>query len=171
MNTFNLECLIKKPTFCQSSNPCCIDLILTNKKELFKNNDVFEVGISDHHSFVVTALKSQLLKGNAKTKIYRDYSSFSLDIFKEDLEISFKSNFITEYSDFQNVFLEILHKHATIKKIYILKFNDNPFMIKSVTKAVMHRSKLKIFTIKQEQMKIGTTIKNKESNHFLVIKV
>ena len=118
MNTFDLECLIKKPTCFQSSNPRCIDLILTNKKELLKNNDVFEVRISDHHSFIVTVLKSQLLKGNAKTKFYRDCSSFNLDIFKEDLENSFKNDFITEYSDFENVFLEILHKHAPIKKRY-----------------------------------------------------
>ena len=115
MNTFDLECLIKKPTCFLSLNPRCIDLSLTNKKELFKNNDVFEVGISDHHSFIVTALKSQLLKGNTKTKLYRDHSSFNLDIFKENYENSFKNNFITEYSDFQNVFLEILHKYTPIK--------------------------------------------------------
>ena len=47
MNAFDLECLIKKPTCFQSSNPRCIDLILPSKKELFKNNDVFEAGISD----------------------------------------------------------------------------------------------------------------------------
>ena len=89
MNIFDVECLIKKPTCFQSLNPCCIDLILTNKKELFKNSDLFEVEISDHHSSIVTALKSQLLKGNPKTKLYRDYSSFNLDIFKEGLENSF----------------------------------------------------------------------------------
>ena len=118
MSTFDLEYLIKKPTCFQSSNPRCINLILTNQEELFKKYDIFEVGISDHHSFIVTALKSQLLKGNAKTKLYRDYSSFNLDIFKGDLENSFKNNFITEYSDLQNVFLEILYKHAPIKKRY-----------------------------------------------------
>ena len=90
MNTFDLECLMKKPTCFQSSSPRCIDLILTNKKELFKNNDVFEVGISDHHSFIVTALKSQLLKRNAKTKLYRDYSSFSLESSKKTLKIASK---------------------------------------------------------------------------------
>ena len=58
MNTFDLECLIKKPTCFQSTSPSCIDLILTNKKEFFKNSNVFEVGISDHHSLIVTALKS-----------------------------------------------------------------------------------------------------------------
>ena len=83
-------------------------------------------------------MKSQLLKGNAKTKLYRDYSSFSLDIFKEDLENSFKNNFITEYSDFQNIFLEIIHKHAPTQK-KILRFIDNPF----VTKSLMHSSKFK----------------------------
>ena len=30
------------------------------------------------------------------------------------------------------------------KKIYILRFNDNPFMTKALRKALMHRSKLKI---------------------------
>ena len=64
--------------------------------------------------------KRKLLKRNAKTKLY---SSSNLDIFKEDLENSFKNNFVTEYSDFQKVFLEILHKHAPIKK-KILRFND-----------------------------------------------
>ena len=86
MNAFGLECLIKKPTCFQSKNPTCIDLILTNKKELFKNSNVFEVGISDHHSFIITALKSQFVKGNAKTKLYRDYSSFNMDNFKAELD-------------------------------------------------------------------------------------
>ena len=66
MPTFDLECLIKKPTCFQSSIPTCIDLILTNKKEFFKNTDVIEVGISDHHSLIVTVLISLLLKENVK---------------------------------------------------------------------------------------------------------
>ena len=37
MNWFGLECLIKKLTCFQSKNSSCIDLILTNKKDLFKN--------------------------------------------------------------------------------------------------------------------------------------
>ena len=86
MSTFDLEYLIKKPTCFQSSNPTCIDLILTIKKEFFKKTDVIEVEISDHHYLIITALKSLPLKRNAKTKLYQDYSSFSIDHFKEDLE-------------------------------------------------------------------------------------
>ena len=44
MNAFDLESLIKTPTCFPSTSPSCIDLILTNKKEFFKNSKVFEVG-------------------------------------------------------------------------------------------------------------------------------
>ena len=57
MNSFVLQCLIKKPTCFQSKNPSCIDLILTNKKDLFKSSNVLEAGSSDHHSLIITALK------------------------------------------------------------------------------------------------------------------
>ena len=66
VNTFDLECLIKKHTCFQSTSPSCIDLILTNKKEYFKNPNVLEVGISDHHSLIVTTSRSQLVKGNER---------------------------------------------------------------------------------------------------------
>ena len=69
MTTFDLECLIKKPTCFQSSDPTCIHLILTNKG-FFKSTDFIKVGILDHHSLIATALKSLLLEGNAKTKLY-----------------------------------------------------------------------------------------------------
>ena len=116
VSTFDLEWLIKKPTCFQSSNPTCIDLFLTNKKEFFKNTDVIKVGISGHHSLIVTALKSLLLKENAKTKLYRDYSSFNIDYFKKDLDNNMKNNSITEYFHFQNISVKIPHKHAPIKK-------------------------------------------------------
>ena len=126
MNTSDLECLIKKPTCFQSSNPRCIDLILTSiKKELLKNNNIIELGISDRHSFIVTALKSQLLTGNAKTKLYRDYVTFNLDIFKEDFENGFKKTLLQKIPIFK-CFLEIPHKHPLIKR-KILRFNSNPF--------------------------------------------
>ena len=37
MSAFDMDCLIKKPTCFQSVKPNFIDLILTNKKESFKN--------------------------------------------------------------------------------------------------------------------------------------
>ena len=116
MTTFDLECLMKKPTCFQSSNLTCIVPILTNKKLFFKNTDVIEVGISDDHILIVAALKSLLLKGNAKTKLYQDQDSFNIDHFNEDIDNNLKNNNITKYSHFQNIFLEIIHKHASIKE-------------------------------------------------------
>ena len=142
MNTFDLECLIKKPTCFQSTSPSCIDLILTNKKKFFKNSNVLEVGISDYHSLIVTALRSQLVKGNGNTKLYRDYNSFDIKSFKEVLDNNLKSNNTVDFSNFQNTFITVLHKHALIKK-KILRFNNSPFMSKALRKAIMNRSKFK----------------------------
>ena len=47
---------------------------------------MLEVGISDHHSFIIIALKSQLIKGDVKTKLYRDYREFDMDNFKAELD-------------------------------------------------------------------------------------
>ena len=41
MNTFNLEYLIIKPACFQSISPRCMDLNLSNRKEFFKNFNVF----------------------------------------------------------------------------------------------------------------------------------
>lgn len=40
INNFTVECLITKPSCFQSKNLSCIDLILTNKRELFINSEV-----------------------------------------------------------------------------------------------------------------------------------
>ena len=85
MNTFNLDSLINKPTCFQSANPTCIDLILTNQKSLFKNSSVLVVGISNHRSFITTALRAQLIKGNVKMRMNRDYKTFKI-ILKHNFE-------------------------------------------------------------------------------------
>ena len=44
LQAFNLTSLIKKATSFQSSNPSCIDLILTNQKNMYKLSNTFETG-------------------------------------------------------------------------------------------------------------------------------
>ena len=68
---YNLNNLINKPTYCQSNNPTYIDLILTNKKNLFKLSNTFETGLSDHNKLVSTILKSGSFKRTPKIKMYR----------------------------------------------------------------------------------------------------
>ena len=93
-------------------------------------------------TIVLTIFRSQLVKGNVKANLYRDYNSFDIKLLKEDLDKNPKSNNTDNLSDFQNTFTTVLHKHAPIKK-KILKFNNNPDMSKALRKAIMHRSKLK----------------------------
>ena len=76
----------------------------------------------------MTALQSQLVKGNAKAKLYRDYNSFDIKLFKEDVDKNLKSNNTVSFSNFQNTFTTILHA---------------PIFSKALRKAIMHRSKLK----------------------------
>ena len=124
---------------------------MTNKKDLFKISNVLGVGISDHCSLIITALKSQLVKGNAKTKLYRDYSEFNMDNFKAELDDKLKSGVVTEYSNFQNIFIQVLNNHAPAKK-KIVRFNNSPFMTKTLRK-IMHRSRLKNIFIRKRNDK------------------
>ena len=123
---------------------------------------MLEVEISDHHSLIITALKSQLVKGNAKTKLYPDYSEFNMDNFKAELDDKLKSGVVTEYSNFQNIFIQVLNNHAPAKK-KIVRFSNSPFMTKTLRKAIMHRSRLKnIYISVKEMIKPGKTIRKKE---------
>ena len=96
--------------------------------------------ISDHRILIATALRSQLVTGNAKTKFYRNYNSLDVKLFKAKFDQNLKSNNRVNFSDFQNALTTVLHKHAPIKK-KILRFNNSLFMSKALRKAVMHRSK------------------------------
>ena len=90
----------------------------------------------------MTSLRSQLVKGNPKTKLYRDYNSLDVNLFKEELDKNLASNNAVNSSDFQNTFITVPRKHAPIKK-KIRRFYDSLFMSKTLKKAIMHRSKLK----------------------------
>ena len=59
---------------------------------------MLEVGISDHHSFIITALKSQLIKGDVKTKLYRDYIGIISGLYRDYREFDM-DNFKAELDD------------------------------------------------------------------------
>ena len=61
MNNNALYSLIKVNTSFEGKGTC-IDLILTNRKYAFKNNNTFETGLSDHDHMIYTMLKSTFEK-------------------------------------------------------------------------------------------------------------
>ena len=75
-------------------------------------------------------------------KMYRDYKTFNIELFKRDLGESLDNHTTYDYSCFQNIFIALIKKHAPIKK-NIMRFSNDPFMSKPLRKTIMHRSKLK----------------------------
>ena len=61
LNEHDLINLIKNNT-CFKGEGSCIDLILTNRKFLFKNSTSFETGLSDHHHLIYSMLKTTFHK-------------------------------------------------------------------------------------------------------------
>ena len=132
IQTYNLNNLINKPTCFQSNTPTCIDLILTNKKNLFKLTNTFETGISDHHKLVSIILKSGSFKGTHKIKIYRLYKKLDLKNFNRILKDKPEKLTNHSYAEFEKVFLKELNKHAPLKK-KVLRHNNNAFYDKRTT--------------------------------------
>ena len=54
----------------------CIDLILTNRPNLFQHTNAFEIGLSDFYLLTVTYFKMGLQKLKPKTIAYRNYKNF-----------------------------------------------------------------------------------------------
>ena len=80
-----------------------------------------------------------------------------MDNFKAELDDKLKSGIITEYSNFKT----FLFKFSIIvlqQRKKIVCINNSPFMIKTVRKAIMHRSRLK----NERNDKIGKIIRSKE---------
>ena len=88
MDIYQLKNLIKEPTCFKSDNPTCIDLILTNTSSSFQNSGTIETGLSDFHCIVVTVLKGGFVKRGAKIILYRDYSKFEVNNFRQALKDS-----------------------------------------------------------------------------------
>ena len=75
---------------------------------------------------------------------YRDYKKFNVNLFRVSLRTSLAD--INEaninYATFQRKFMEILNEHAPMKE-RLVRANNAPFMNKTLSKAVMHRSRLR----------------------------
>ena len=125
----DLECLIKNSTCFYYISPSFIDLILTNKKEFFKNA---KTGISDHCSLTVTVLRSKLVKSNTKAKLYRAYNLFDVRLFfKEDLD--------------KHLLMQLL---SPIFKISLLQNSIKSLLSKKILRKFFHVQSLKSTVMK-----------------------
>ena len=83
---YTLSNLIKTSTcYKNAENPTCIDLILTNKPRLFLKSAVIETGLSDFHKMTLVIMKTHFAKQKPSMVKYRDYKTFSNDLFGNSL--------------------------------------------------------------------------------------
>ena len=142
---YNLTNLVKTPTcFENPDHPSCIDLILTNKSGSFQSTSAIETGLSDFHRLTISVMKANFQKQVPKILYYRNYKSFNNDNFRNDLlqDIRKHGSHSIECKNFEEIFLSTLNKHAPLKKRYI-RANNSPFMNKTLSKAIMDRSRLR----------------------------
>ena len=128
--------VIEKICFKNPENPRCIDLFLVNSVQSFQNTFVLAAGVSDFHKMILTVLKTSFTKSAPKKSVYRNYKNFNSHSFKIDLKKQLK--YTEFYESFENVFLNVLQKHAPLKT----KVVRAPYVSRTLRKAIMKRSEL-----------------------------
>ena len=143
-DTYNLKNLVNEPTcFKNPLHPSSIDVILTNRFKSFQNTITIETGLSDHHKMTVSVLKTFVPKQAPLFIKYRDYRKFNSQNFRQDLQTALLNiNDSMCYEEFEYTFKCILNIHAPIKSKQV-RANNAPFMNKTLSKAIMTRSRLK----------------------------
>ena len=134
---FNLKPLISSPTYFQSTNPTCIDLILTNQEDFL----IILICVKQGYLIIIIQLK-KISKGSTKTVFYRDHKKFQENKFAKDLTHELQNIKNSSCSQLEKAFVTVLEKHVPLKKKQ-LRLNHSRFMTKALQKAIMTRSSLK----------------------------
>ena len=110
----------------------------------FKSSKTIETGLSDYHKMTITVMKSVFKKSPPLIIKYRDYKKFNENLFRTNLRKSLTEINGTNmnYETFEKKFMEQLNEHAPMKE-RLVRANNAPFLIKTLSKAVMHRSRLR----------------------------
>ena len=85
-------------------------------------------------------LRSTFAKGKPKKIFYRCYRNFDNKKFEEELQKQLLS--VSDFESFHFAFKVTLNKLAPLKQ-KLIRNNNQPFMTKTLRKAIMRRSKLR----------------------------
>ena len=81
---YGLECLIKDPTRITPTSETLLDVILTNKPELFKTSGALNPEMSDHH-LVYGIMKERVSQHERKVVTFRSTRTLDVEKLNEDL--------------------------------------------------------------------------------------
>jgi len=116
-----LSCLVTKPTRITEKSHTLLDVILTNKPELFKEVVVHDPGISDH-SMVIGTMSGNAIHHPRKVITFRSIKKIDEDSFREDLKTApWHVGSIFDSIDDQrfywdSLFKSVLDDHAPVKR-------------------------------------------------------
>ena len=85
----------------------------------------------------------------AKEISYRSFRDFKEDNFNRDHQNRFSAESVEEYAPFEKVFLDVLNKHAPLKK-KVVRANHASYITKTLRKAIMKRSCLEKLYFKKK---------------------
>ena len=119
------------------------NLIFTNFPLQFQAMLALETGLSNFDKMAVAALKSEFLHQRPKIISYRSYKQINRNNFKDEIKNTIITQKIShKYLAFKNIVLETLNLYAPLKIKY-LQANHSSFIKKDLSKAIIHRSKLR----------------------------
>ena len=109
------------PLATKIQKPSCIDFILTNSPLRFYRNDILLTRLSDCDKLQLLVFKTSFSKSKPKEIINRNFKKFNEKNFNQEL----RSELAKNYSSFENVFIHVLNKHASIIE-NVIKASDAP---------------------------------------------
>ena len=90
---------------------------------------------------MLSVFKTTFSKSKPKEIIYRNLKKFNEKDFNQELRGRLSTELVDNYSSFENVFIDVLNMHASIKK-KVITANQAPYVTKALRKAIMKRSQL-----------------------------
>ena len=122
-------------------------------------NEVVAVGDSDHLGIIVTKCSKGLVE-RPKTVLKRSYKNFNSESFLTDVLHNNINNNVLSYNNleeaaeqFENVFKEILDKHAPITTFQMHR-NYSPYISQETKNKIKRRNHLKEEAVKTENKEL-----------------
>ena len=104
---------------------------MTNNSLAFENTTATFTRLSDCHKLVLTVFS----KNKPKELFYRDLKNFNFSGFNDELENIFSRNTVGSCYQFDQIFLNVLDKHAPMKR-KLLRASHSSYISKPTLKKV-----------------------------------
>ena len=151
---YNMKQLVTQPTRVTLSTSTLLDVILSNISECHTKTGVYETNISDHY-MVYTVLNYEKTKSEYNVVRFRNYKSFNVSVFIDELkscsainDIGWSSNMLdSKWNEFKENFIAISNKHAPVVTRR-LKRRNNPWVTSEIVKLMYERDYVKKLAVK-----------------------